>query len=129
MKSIKSMTVFTLALFVVGCSLTVAAPPRRADKWDKYIPEKDRKSIMKAAQKSTGVSAVMVSGTTATLLWLTDRVARCAVSVRIDRERLDAEEAEAGYKLIRSKADESYLFWMTISTGAPSLSGAPGPRS
>jgi hypothetical protein len=76
-----------------------ARPGRAADKWDKYVPEKERKAIMKPLVKSAGLGGIkLIGGMSVIATWQTEPDARAIVSNYIDKDRLTADEAEAKYK-------------------------------
>ena len=79
-----------------------------AQKWDKYIPEKQRKDTFKKCFKATGMGAAM-TGQIGITMWVTESMARVLVSQSIDKERLTNEEAEAKYNQLRNKSGYTFL--------------------
>jgi hypothetical protein len=96
----------------------LAAPGQQ---WNRYIPEKQRKDIIKKAIKVTGMSSAF-SGRTAASTWVTDQVARAIISDAVDKERLTSEEAEVRYRALRP--DGQYLILIGSFGMAPSPFGA-----
>jgi hypothetical protein len=76
------------------------------DPWSKYIPQKQRKSLIKNYLRTTGIGGV-ISQKAAIAIWVTDEAARILVSQAIDRERLTNEQADALFSQLRP--EDSFL--------------------
>jgi hypothetical protein len=74
--------------------------------WSKYIPEKQRKTIINSCLRNTGLKGVLYDKS-ATAIWVTEQAARVLVSQAIDKERLTREQADALFAQFRPK--DSFL--------------------
>ncbi|MEW6212310.1 MAG: hypothetical protein AB1631_28540 [Acidobacteriota bacterium] len=97
----RRITLSMLFLFMLGIT-------SNAQQWDKYMPEKGRKSIVNKARRVSGVGAAM-AGHIALAIWITDPVARAFVSDAIDKERLTPDEAETRYRQLRPEGSIAFL--------------------
>jgi hypothetical protein len=97
----------------------------RAQQWGKYIPEKQRKDIIKKSFKGTGVGGIF-AGKAASVFWITDPMACAVVSNFIDRERLSSDEATTRYEALR--ANNIYTFLIDALQFRHLLSGVYGRK-
>src|SRR5262245_3046468 len=91
--------------------LMLCASTTQAQDWNRYIPEKGRKNLIKKAGRGTGISFLMYVQAGADIFWITDQVALALVSQMIDKERLTKEEADARYKMLRDESRFSFLIY------------------
>jgi hypothetical protein len=98
-----------LLAFLSASSLRVASATD--DRWDKYIPEKDRKQASKGAGKLM-MGKGFLSSERAMVMWITDSLARGFVSRMIDRQRLVPADAERRYQELR--LPDKYVFLMQV---------------
>lgn len=88
----------------------------QAQQWDRYIPEKQRKSIVNKARQVSGAGAAIATGSFMLVYWITDPVARALVSDAIDGERITNEEADALYRKLRP--EKAYRFLVEVRTNS-----------
>jgi hypothetical protein len=98
-----------LLAFLSASSLRVASATD--DRWDKYIPEKDRKQASKGTGKLM-MGKGSLSSERAMVMWITDSLARGFVSRMIDRQRLVPADAERRYQELR--LPDKYVFLMQV---------------
>jgi hypothetical protein len=110
---------FLTLVIIISLLSTVSA---QENQWDKYIPEKQRKDIMKKVNKATGVGAAL-SGQNAIVLWVTEPVSRVFTSATIDKKRISNKEADELYQSFRS---ESFYTFVIVTIIMPV--GAFGSR-
>jgi hypothetical protein len=73
----------------------------QASSWSKYIPQNQRKPILKSCLRATGGLSAFISGKGAIAIWVTEPAARLLVSEAIDRERIADDQADALYAQLR----------------------------
>jgi len=83
------------------CLIIVHSNAVNGQDWSRYIPQKQRKDIIKRASRASGVGAVLRTQTLSGAIWITEIVARALISDMVDRERITKEEAESRYRAIR----------------------------
>ena len=113
-------------LIAIWIGIVMLAGNAQAQEWSKYVPEKQRKDIIKKAMRASGIGAALKSGMQSFTLWVTEPVACALVSSMIDHGRLTGAEADERYRKLRPV--ESYLlavFTSVVDPGNPLFS----PRS
>lgn len=105
-----------LAVVIASCFLLLgpAHSTSAAQGWGGYLPEKQRKDILKKARKREVTMDGLIGGTIIDTIWVTRDVARAAVSLRIDDERITVDEAERLYAALRPA--DRYLVHVRYST-------------
>lgn len=91
--------------------------------WSKYIPEKQRKDILKKSARGTKVGGAFGS-LFVNVVWINDSTARAMVSTLIDRERLTPDEADARY--LKFRPSNSFLFLVFVFRSGISPLGESG---
>ena len=100
--------------------LTIVARAQEKQ-WDKYIPEKQRRGLIKKSSRGSGMGALM-AGQNALATWITEPIARVYVSEKIDKERISNDEAQKFYQSLRSQ--NYYIFAILTFSGSPGLVSA-----
>ena len=100
--------------------LLLLTVPGFSQQWSKYVPKKERKDILKRSMRGTGLGAIMAGHSTGAF-WVTEPMARAAVSDLIDRERLTAEAADKKYAELRPENVYCFL----INTARLPMLGGP----